>query len=60
MKDEELIVGRTNDKRDIMASLFEGNTGRITIAVVGRVYDERRCCGRRRGACPHYVSCFVI
>ena len=31
MKDEELIVGRTNDKRDIMASLSEGNTGRITI-----------------------------
>ena len=31
MKDEELIVGRTNDKRDIMASLSESNTGRITI-----------------------------
>jgi len=31
MKDEELIVGRTNNKRDIMASLSESNTGRITI-----------------------------
>ena len=45
MKDEELIVGRTNDKRDIMASLSEGNTGRITIVMAGRVYDERRCRG---------------